>query len=93
MPDEAEKISLARHALGLDGRHKVTYRNHFVTGPGSVDYAPWLAMVESGDAIRRPGSELTGGDDLFTLTLKGARAALLPGESLDPEDFPEVRHA
>lgn len=85
-----EQVALARHALGLDGRRRMSYRNHFVTGPGTTDYGPWVAMVETGDAKRLPGSELTGGDDLFLLTLQGARAALRTGERLDPEDFPAV---
>lgn len=84
------QIDLARHALGLDGRRKTSYRNHFVTGPGSSNYAPWIAMVEAGDAKRWPPSQITGGDDCFTLTLQGARAALRRGERLDPEDFPTI---
>lgn len=69
----------------------MSYRNHFVTGPSpgnNDDHAQWLAMVESGDALRRPPSVLTGGDDLFKLTPQGARAVLRHGEELDPEDFP-----
>lgn len=86
-----EQIELARHALGLDGRRKVSYRNHFVTGERTRDFPHWIAMVESGDATRRAGPELTGGDDLFRLTAKGARAALRRGERLNPEDFPEAQ--
>jgi hypothetical protein len=82
------QIGLARHALGLDGRREVSYRNHFVTGPETADHATWTTMVLSGAARRRNGSELTGGDDLFWLTPQGAQAALLPGERLDPEAFP-----
>lgn len=91
------QIELARHALGLDGKRKMSYRNHFVTGPGpgNDDHPQWLAMVEAGDAVKRRGSVLTGGDDLFRLTLQGARAALCGKERLNPEDFPEdkVREA
>ncbi|MDG4905965.1 hypothetical protein P9228_05825 [Mesorhizobium sp. WSM4898] len=29
---------LARHALGLDGRRKESYRNYFVTGEGSTGW-------------------------------------------------------
>ena len=40
---------------------------------------------------RRDGKTLPyGGDDLFWLTPAGARAALLAGERLDPEDFPDA---
>lgn len=85
-----EQIELARHALGLDGYRKKSYRNHFVTGPGSDDYTNWQAMVAAGYAKRRAGSALTGGDDLFWLTEAGARLAL-KGETLDQEDFPPQR--
>jgi hypothetical protein len=82
-----EQTNLARHALGLDGKRKQSYRNHFVTGPGSSDHPIWMQMVDAGLAWRRRGSQLTGGDDLFGLTTTGARAALKSGETLCPEDF------
>lgn len=81
---------LARHALGLDGRRRQSYRNHFVTGEGSTDHLHWLALVEAGHAWRRAGSQLTGGDDLFRLTKAGAELALDSGESLNPHDFAAV---
>ncbi|MHA7870700.1 MAG: hypothetical protein ACX93U_24845 [Salipiger thiooxidans] len=85
-----EQRDLARHALGLDGRRKRSYRNHFVTGPGASDHAAWMAMRDAGLAWRRKGSNLlTSGYDLFGLTLQGARAALEPGETLCSEDFPK----
>lgn len=79
---------LARHALGLTNGRRQSYRNHFVTGEGSTDYPHWVAMVEAGDARRRAGNELSGGDDVFWLTPNGAIAALGIGETLDPKDFP-----
>lgn len=84
-----EQKRLARHALGLDGRQERSYRNRFVTGPGSTDHPEWMQMAEDGAARRYPASELTGGNDLFCLTITGARAALDPGESLCAEDFPK----
>jgi hypothetical protein len=83
-----EQKKLARHALGLGGRQKRSYRNRFVTGAGSSDYPAWVQMEANGLAWRRAGSQLTGGDDLFGLTVTGARAALNPGERLCAEDFP-----
>lgn len=85
-----KQIKMARHALGLDGRRRVSYRNHFVTGPGpgNNDHAQWTAMVEIGCAVKRRGNQLTGGDDLFRLTPAGARAVLRKGERLDAEHFP-----
>lgn len=83
-----QQRELARHALGLPGKSKQSYRNHFVTGPGCADHAEWVQMVAAGHAWRRAGSELTGGDDLFGMTLTGARMALDKRETLCPEDFP-----
>jgi hypothetical protein len=84
-----EQIELARHALGLPNERQQSYRNRFVAGPGHDDYGTWLAIVDAGCATRRSGRRLPfGGDDFFSLTRFGAEAALKPGESLDPEDFP-----
>lgn len=43
-----EHMHILQHALGLDqyGRGR-EYRNHFCTGPGSVDFLPCRAL---GDA-------------------------------------------
>jgi hypothetical protein len=85
-----KQTEMAWHALGLDGRRKVSYRNRYVTGPGSGNHEPWLAMVSAGLAGMRDGKTLPyGGDDMFWLTRAGADAVLRPGEALDPEDFPE----
>ncbi|MCW2242231.1 hypothetical protein [Azospirillum canadense] len=81
------QISLARHALGLDGRRTVSYRNRFVSGELHHDHPEWIDMVAQGYAQVRWGKH-TGDDDLFWLTRKGAERALLPGERLDTEDFP-----
>lgn len=81
---------LSRHALGLDGRRRQSYRNHFVTGEGCADHVEWMAVVDAGHAWRRAGNELTGGDDLFRLTRAGAELALNPHERLDPTDFAAV---
>lgn len=83
-----QQIELARHALGLGNGRKISYRNHYVVGPGSEDYDNWQAMASSGLAHRRKGNQLSGGDDIFWLTEIGARAALKPREKLDPKDFP-----
>lgn len=83
-----KQIELARHALGLSRTRHTSYRNHFVTGPGSSDYDDWVMMADDGYAVRRP-YPLAAGDFLFNLTKKGADAALGPGDKLDREDFPE----
>lgn len=82
------QIHVARHALGLPSPRRISYRNHFVAGPGHEDHPTWMAMVRGGHASRQDGSTVPfSGDDLFHLTRAGAEAALLPGERLDPEDF------
>lgn len=84
-----KQIELARHALGLTHyRQRKSYRNHFVTGEGTDDHIHWMAMVAAGEAKRRAGSPMTGGDDCFWLTRMGAEQVLRRGEKLDPEDFP-----
>jgi tryptophanase len=83
------QIDLARHALGLPNNQRVSYRNRFVAGKGHFDYEDWCAMVQAKDAIVAAGEHLLmGSDDYFYLTLQGAKKAILPGESLDREDFP-----
>lgn len=89
-PMPPEQVGLARHALGLGNGRRVSYRNYFVTGPRTDDYAHWMAMVRAGNAYRRAGNAIMGGDDIFYLTTAGARAALKHGERLDPEDFPDA---
>ena len=84
---------LARHALGLPNKTRTSYRNHFCAGAEHSDYPEWVAMVEQGDAIHREGSVLSGGDDWFWLTDKGAMAALLPREKLSTEDFPATKRS
>jgi hypothetical protein len=86
-----EQIDLARHALGLPNARRRSYRNHFVTGPGTADYEHWKAMVSAGLATRHPPSQITGGDDWFRLTHEGALQALRAGERLDAEDFKPAR--
>jgi hypothetical protein len=82
------QIELARHALGLDGRRKQSYRNRFWAGPGHGDFADWEAMVADGYAFVSAPAEGHRPDHAFWLTRKGAQLALRKGERLCPEDFP-----
>jgi len=84
----ARQIELARHALGLRPGRLRSFRNHFVAGPGHVDFADWDAMVAAGFATKRTSSVLPPGDLMFHLTRAGAERALLPGDVLDAEDWP-----
>lgn len=67
-----EDLHILQHSLGVDefGRGR-QYRNHFVTGPGSVDHPICMDLVKRGLMTRRDGSVLTGGDDLFMVTRAG----------------------
>lgn len=82
---------LARHALGLPNRDRRSYRNRFVAAYAPGDYDEWAKMVDAGLAECHGTYQRTAGANAvaFWLTHAGARAALEPGESLDPEDFPE----
>ena len=74
---------LMRHALGLSRRTKTAYRNHFVTGEGSVDHAHWMDLVAKGAARRHTGSPITGGSDVFYVTQIGVDAVMDFDEKLD----------
>lgn len=85
----ARQVELARHALGLRPGRLVSHRNHFCAGPSHDDFAHWEAMVVAGFAIRRRLPPLDQTDlAMFHLTRAGAERALLPGDVLDPEDWP-----
>ena len=80
------QIGLARHALGLDGRRKQSYRNRYFCSPTSAPGMEWERMVTAGDAdfITEKGQSLAR----FWLTKQGALKALKKRETLCPEDFP-----
>lgn len=82
--------SMARHALGLPNRKNTSNRNHYCIGPGGDGYEDWLAMVQSGDALRLVGPHW-GGDDMFFLTLQGALAVREVKEHISREDAREMR--
>ena len=44
-----EQLHILQHSLGLDEYGRGTmYRNHFVTGEGSLDHPHCVALVEAG---------------------------------------------
>jgi hypothetical protein len=70
---------ILRHALGV-GRGQIDrwgkqrsagWRNHFVTGPGSDDYADCEALVAAGLMTKRGGGPLSGGDPVYRVTDAG----------------------
>lgn len=71
-----EHLHILRHSLGVGDRGtKKSYRNHFVTGEGSVDYPGCMHLVGMGYMKRRDPSPLTGGDFVFIVTSEGKDAA------------------
>lgn len=79
-----QQRTLARHALGLTDGRKQSYRNSYVAALHSFHEMAWDDLVRAGMAERGLDRKSTVG---FCLTEAGARAALDPGEMLDPEDF------
>lgn len=88
------ELGVLHHALGLDayGRGQM-YRNHFVTGEASDDHPDCMALVDMGLMTRRPGSPLTGGDALFTVTGAGKAAALAQSPPAPKPTRSQARYA
>lgn len=80
-----DQLRLARHALGLPNDQRRSYRNYYVAALHTLGEMTWDDLVRSGMAERGENRRTSVG---FCLTDKGAAAALEPGETLDPEDFP-----
>lgn len=66
-----KKLHILQHSLGLDefGQGQ-QYRNHFVTGEGSKDFAACKEMVADGFMTER-ADPFGGGDIVFNVTTKG----------------------
>jgi hypothetical protein len=74
MLSEAQ-IHILRHSLGVpDPGQTNMYRNHFVTGEGSLDHPDCMALVEAGLMTRHRGNPVTGDMDLFLVNDAGKRA-------------------
>lgn len=69
-----QEHEIMTHTLGLN-RSLSAFRNHFVTGEGSIDYPICERLVASGFMTKRAGNVLSGGDDIYSVTDAG-RAAL-----------------
>lgn len=83
------QLKLARHALGLPNDHKWSYRNRYITAPGTREHQSWEEMAIAGEAVKTHGDDMgLGKNDHFRLRHAAAKAALEPGERLDMEDFP-----
>jgi hypothetical protein len=82
---------ILRHALGFGRRTRPGWRNHFVTGPGSDDYADCEALVAAGLMTKRSGGPLSGGDPVYRVTDAGQDA--LVGRPKTPNDGVEPQPA
>ena len=69
-------LAVLFHSLGLDhnGRGQ-SYRSYFCAGPGHSDYETCTALVAQGHMVRRAGSAISGGDDVFYVTELGKQHA------------------
>jgi len=83
------QVELARHALGLPNKRRMSYRNYFIAGPGHSDFDDWTEMVAIGVAVITRKYNSTG-ETCFRLTRAGAGVAIKRGERLCPEDFPKT---
>jgi hypothetical protein len=76
-----KEAELLRHALGLNPRSKVTYRNAFLAGP--FDQERWHSLVERGYAIEGHKQSL---GVYFHVTRKGFEAVKKNGDKLGPDE-------
>ena len=67
---EAQR-DILRHALGVGRGRTAGWRNHFVTGPGTTDYADCEALVAAGMMTKRSGGPMSGGDPVYRVTDAG----------------------
>jgi hypothetical protein len=80
----SEQLDVARHALGLDIRHRKSYRNRYV---GEDPAFREMVAIGAAQVKECKNNQPTGGHPYFWLTLEGATASLRPHESLDMKDF------
>ncbi len=64
----SEQLDILRHALGIRKPGDRSFRNHFVTGPGSDDYDDCEELVAKRLMTKCAGNALTGGDPCYYVT-------------------------
>ncbi len=84
---DGEQRYLARHALGLPNKQRRSYRNRYHAADETPVWRMWQDMVAQGYAVSHESGR---GMTEYSLTLSGAREALVRGERLCKEDFPGV---
>ncbi|AHF89536.1 hypothetical protein OPIT5_03990 [Opitutaceae bacterium TAV5] len=73
-----KQLHILQHSLGVDKYGQGTqYRNRFVTGPGSDDFADCRALADAGLMIDHGAREIYGGDHGFSVTQAGIDAVAL----------------
>lgn len=70
-----EELHILRHSLGLTYGDTM-YRNHFVTGEGSIDYPFCEALVAKGLMRKGRPSAITGDMDAYFVTEEGKAIAV-----------------
>lgn len=87
-------LHILQHSLGVDkfGRGKM-YRNHFVTGEGSIDHPVCIEAVECGLMTRHAGNALTGEMDLFVVTDAGRAYVLARSPKPDRKQKAKDRYS
>lgn len=69
-----DERAVMEHALGINSRNKVGYRNHFCASPGHHDWDTLVALREKGMMIvSRAPCDMAGGDYTFSVTEHGRR--------------------
>lgn len=80
------RLHILQHSLGLDQYGNGNqYRNRFVTGEGSKDFADCRALVADGLMTEMAGNALSGGDSVFRVTPKGIDFVALNSPKRPPE--------
>jgi hypothetical protein len=69
------QIHILRHSLGLT-RGEEIYRNHYVAGPGSTNFADCCALVDAGYMSKHRSELLHENDRYFRVTDEGKRLVL-----------------
>ncbi|RRJ96807.1 hypothetical protein Ga0100231_023865 [Opitutaceae bacterium TAV4] len=70
-----KQLHILQHSLGVDKYGQGNqYRNRFVTGPGSDDFADCRALADAGLMTDHGAREIFGGDHHFTITPAGIDA-------------------
>jgi hypothetical protein len=87
-----QQLHIIQHSLGLDqyGRGR-EYRNHFVTGPGSSDFADCESLVDGACMTVRRNLPLAGGDGSNCYTVTDWGRMKMHEQSPEPPKVPKSK--